>query len=314
MNNNVTVIGGGPAGSSTAIFLARNGFDVTLYEKNTKQRKPCAGGLRHKVVNKFGEFLEGIEKYPVNIISIDFNGSKFDTDFGEPFGCTIDRKVFDANLRSIAKSDGVKIVNKKIDKFPDGIVIDATGFKKPENASIAIRAFAKVKKPMNILFQFETNSLGPGYFWIFPMNENQVNLGVCGFVKHFKGNPLSLLNKFSANAGLKMFDIKSGTLNMDGNIGKLVNGNVIKVGEAAGIVNPITGEGIYHALESGRILAECLSKDKLSKYERRIKSKFGFEFGLSKVVTRCIMSKNFPNIHAMKTVMVCSNYLWHLKK
>lgn len=58
------------------------------------------------------------------------------------------------------------------------------------------------------------------------------------------------------------------------NVGKKL---VISIGDRAGLVNPLTAEGIYYAMKSGRVLANAICKDNLSIYKffiNRTKYKF----------------------------------------
>jgi flavin-dependent dehydrogenase len=74
---------------------------------------------------------------------------------------------------------------------------------------------------------------------------------------------------------------------------------MLLVGEAAGLVNPFTGEGIDFALESAQIAGECLtacfdrgefSRESLAGYERALRNRFQRVFGLSHRMRRQYMN------------------------
>ncbi|MDQ7838995.1 MAG: NAD(P)/FAD-dependent oxidoreductase [Thermodesulfobacteriota bacterium] len=77
---------------------------------------------------------------------------------------------------------------------------------------------------------------------------------------------------------------------------KVVSNRVALIGDTAGLVNPLTGEGIYYALWSGLILAACLiehSKDHfraLSNYERRIRTELHPQLAVAERVARLLYS------------------------
>lgn len=106
----------------------------------------------------------------------------------------------------------------------------------------------------------------PGYGWIFPTGDGAANIGV-GYFK--EGRAASASGPFKAFidtpplramlAGARQVGpLKGYPLRDDFLTSPTHRGRVLVVGEAAGLVNPLTGEGIDYALESGRIAAEHL--------------------------------------------------------
>ena len=69
MNQKVAIIGGGPAGVSCAIELAKHGIYPTIFDHSHPQEKPCGGGITAQVLKKF-PLLE-------NFRSIGFTVSNF---------------------------------------------------------------------------------------------------------------------------------------------------------------------------------------------------------------------------------------------
>jgi flavin-dependent dehydrogenase len=86
---------------------------------------------------------------------------------------------------------------------------------------------------------------------------------------------------------------------------------LLLVGEAAGLVNPFTGEGIDYALESGALAGECLehclergdwSGRALSQYERRLRRRFQRAFQLTYWLRRVYMTEGVLNAFARACV------------
>lgn len=104
-----------------------------------------------------------------------------------------------------------------------------------------------------------------GYGWIFPIGEDAVNLGA-GIFRHQPGlSARSVLETFRARSALgrmveggASFGRKSYPLRTDFTSSVTVGPRTLLVGEAAGLVNPLSGEGIDAALESGRMAARHL--------------------------------------------------------
>lgn len=294
MTSSISIVGGGPAGCSASIYLARNGFDVKLYEKRPNRPKPCGGGLSWRVMRNFKEFLRDIPLLKVKDVVFDLEGEIYEVNFKHNVGCITDRFIFDKHLRSIAQSEGVKIINKKLKKFPNkDIFIDARGYKKSDNPAIAIRGFCKIKN-QKMFIGFKRKIVKAGYFWIFPMSDSLANVGVWGAIEGFSVDPLKAYNWFLKKMKFTAFDVSAAPVYYSGKIENLVNRNIIKVGEAAGLVNPFTAEGIYYAMKSGKIAAECIIKNKIDNYEKRIREEFEAEFRTSRFLKSILYFFPFP--------------------
>jgi len=106
----------------------------------------------------------------------------------------------------------------------------------------------------------------PGYGWIFPLGDGEVNVGV-GLVSTFhrwkETNTSKLMESLEATApatwGLSPETATStprgGKLPMGFSVGPVVGPNWVLVGDASGAINPFNGEGIAYAYETGRIAA-----------------------------------------------------------
>src|SRR5690606_12222005 len=121
--------------------------------------------------------------------------------------------------------------------------------------------------PNHFQFRFDGVPL-PGYGWVFPVSQTSANIGA-GFIPSARGAPLS------AQAGFKTFvessamrrllqnarqqsSLKSYPIRTDFASAPTFAERTLLIGEAAGLVNPLTGDGIDYALETGRIAAEHL--------------------------------------------------------
>ncbi len=100
----------------------------------------------------------------------------------------------------------------------------------------------------------------PGYYgWIFPKGDH-LNIGVAGWQRYAPSlrarlNRLSRYYGFDAEA---LEGLRGHRLPMRKPDSPLVDGNVLLVGDAAGLLDPLTGEGIYAAIYSGGVAARHL--------------------------------------------------------
>jgi geranylgeranyl reductase family protein len=143
------------------------------------------------------------------------------------------------------------------------------------------------------LFQFHFDrQLLPGYGWLFPLAGGRANVGIGIYAARRSVPPYRLYERFvSTNPRLQSqlagaapeatsrscilrFDFPSMQTETDG---------LLVVGEAAGLVNPINGEGVDFALESGllaaRVISEALaagdlSARRLAAYGRRLRERY----------------------------------------
>lgn len=98
-----------------------------------------------------------------------------------------------------------------------------------------------------------------GYSWVFPNRENLL-IGSCGLnivnKKRFRNSFNHLLSFL--NIGLDNVRIETHPLPYGGFLKKPIFGNTILIGDAAGFVDPVVGEGIYYAQRSGEIAAHAI--------------------------------------------------------
>ncbi len=138
----------------------------------------------------------------------------------------------------------------------------------------AARAYFEGLQPLprEVEFHFDSVPL-PGYGWIFPTSPTSANIGAGYFVKAGRAvpqaSPQHAMREFLKNR--HVVDVigrhepadnpKGYPLRTDFLTARLAAPGLYMVGEAAGLVNPLTGEGIDFALESGELAAELIDID-----------------------------------------------------
>ncbi len=127
------------------------------------------------------------------------------------------------------------------------------------------------------------DSILPGYFWIFPISESKANVGL-GIVQEFvskkKLNLVKELEKIMREHPLfkerfkdsvKLSEVKAWNLPIGSKHRKLYADGVLFVGDAGGLIDPFTGEGIGNALFSGKIASKIILKAfKLNDFSKRV--------------------------------------------
>ncbi len=109
-----------------------------------------------------------------------------------------------------------------------------------------------------------------GYGWIFPLGDGQVNLGVgtLATAKRPANIAIKPLMSFYADERREEFALTgeltmptSALLPMGGAVSEVAGPNWALIGDAAGCVNPLNGEGIDYGLETGRFVAELMTEN-----------------------------------------------------
>ena len=114
----------------------------------------------------------------------------------------------------------------------------------------------------------EAGAILSGYGWVFPLGDGTVNVGVGTLATGRRPADINLrtLIKQYADAQRETWQfsgelrgISSALLPMGGAVSGVAGRNWVLVGDAAGCVNPLNGEGIDYGLETGRLAAEVIS-------------------------------------------------------
>ncbi|CAM3151287.1 FAD-linked oxidoreductase [Mycobacterium intermedium] len=113
----------------------------------------------------------------------------------------------------------------------------------------------------------------PGYGWIFPLGDGEVNIGVGALSTTKRPADLALRPLINYYTDLRREEwgftgqpraVASALLPMGGAVSGVAGPNWMLIGDAAACVNPLNGEGIDYGLETGRLAAELLDSGDLS--------------------------------------------------
>lgn len=338
----VIVAGAGPAGATTAVYLAQQGYDVLLLDRHQFPRdKVCgdavpAGAIdtltRLGMGDKIQQAAARGELYPLEgMLLVSPQGHELTARFhhgadgGDSY--VAPRIHFDALIQQHAIEAGAEFrqaqvtapllengrvvgvtvkENGRIQELHSKIVIGADGvtsaitrtLRLKENRhvdghrAVALRAYIEGLEELPRQVEFYLyNQILPGYAWIFPIGQHRANIGLGMRLDHFRARKQSLeemLDTFLAmpaikkrlQPGWRLRDIATWQLNF-GSQKRLqhVYDGAILVGDAAGLINPLTGGGIHNAIISAKLAArtvhEALQKGAVSRtsmqiYEQRI--------------------------------------------
>jgi geranylgeranyl reductase family protein len=298
------VVGAGPAGSTTAYRLARAGARVCLLDRARFPRdKPCGGGLTLRAVRELPFSVEPVVEDRVDTLELGFRYRRRWSGRGaEPLILMTQRRRLDAFLAEQAAAagadfrDGVKVtwvdagasVVVEGERLAADVVVGADGANGVTARSLGLPAHEHgVALEGNVGYAHATRErysgravieLGVvpgGYAWVFPKADH-VNVGVGGWQS--EGPRLrERLRELCAAFGIDeaaVRDLRGHRLPMRGASRRPVEGRILLVGDAAGLVDPLSGDGMYEAFISARLAAEAILEGELESYAARFATTF----------------------------------------
>ena len=308
----IAVVGAGPAGSWASALLARRGHSVTLIDSQAPWEKPCGGGVTAKALSSFGIFESDLPRNNVDQITVYFGDKLSVSVTPQDPVAVVSRRDLGRYLLEEARKSGVSIMKTRITSIEQTVhgwrlaardsslqsdfLIGADGASslvrrsvgvalKPEDLSVTLGYFipGKFQAHMKIYFVpgFE------GYIWSFP-RENHTSFGLItrsepGWTSRAK---TLLTNFIVADLGSEILtqgEFYSAPVPCLGprtwKENQISGAGWALIGDAAGLVDPITGEGIYYAFKSAQILSETI--DVPGQYEVKIGNSIGKELARS---------------------------------
>jgi flavin-dependent dehydrogenase len=174
----------------------------------------------------------------------------------------------------------------------NGVTARLTGLAGPRDLAVALEGNISVPNGVpeewRDTLALNLGGIPGGYGWLFPKGDH-VNIGVGGW-QYLASGFRAHLNRLTRHSGFRpadVADIRGHHLPVRRNGAPIARGRVLLVGDAAGLVDPLSGEGIYAAIASGGMAAHHAlaaidgpTMD-LQAYERQIDRELGPELLVS---------------------------------
>ena len=286
----VAVIGAGPAGSTVALRLARAGARVLVVDKARFPRdKPCGGGLTYRAVRELPVDVSEVVEDTVDRFEVRLRyGRSIERTSSEPLCLMTQRRRLDeflaracaregADLREGVRvsdiaddGDGVSLsvdgvfVRARVLLGADGVngaVARSTGLEQQHRIGVALEGNLSYDRVARDRYAgrlvLELGNVPGGYGWVFPKGDH-VNFGIGGWES--EGPRLrEHLSRLCAEHGVDardLTDVRGYRLPMRRPNASPARGRIALIGDAAGLVDPLSGDGMYEAFVSARIAAE----------------------------------------------------------
>jgi flavin-dependent dehydrogenase len=306
----VAVLGGGPSGAFAAERLASAGVKTVLVDEKLAWEKPCGGGLTYKAYHEYPFLINNDTPKKVvseTVLAAPKAGSvvlqlrdplliysRYDLNNmllcrAEKAGAQLEK----TRVMEMARAGSGWKLRTKSGSIDADFCLLATGARNtlrcagtmltPHDAMSALGYFVPGSRE-RIDIQFLENL--EGYIWVFP-RPGHLSVGICG-----KGVPASVLRKKLE------FYMDENSIQREGSTfyshllpcletpawkhNRVSGDGWMAVGDAAGLVDPVTGEGLYYALRSADLATRTLLNDAETTAERAANKWLEFNKGMDR--------------------------------
>ncbi len=312
----ITIVGGGPAGALAGALLAAGGREVVLFDEKLAWEKPCGGGVTHKALQQFPFLAEAGSGHPVEHCKlISPSGQRVRFRLQHPVAI-FSRLALNQLLLDRARLAGVSVHQDRvtrIDRDNDAwrlttpqrewkasYIILAAGARNslrgqflspiaPDDLMVTAGYFIPGRSSlMQIQFLKEIT----GYIWVFPRSDHASAGIACKMGEISTAELRRILEQWLEKNGFRTegatfyshilpsfrsqtFD----TLHVSGD-------GWAMIGDSAGLVDPITGEGLYYALKSAELCATALLANQPESYPDLLEEEVLPELRLAARVSR----------------------------
>lgn len=317
------VVGAGPAGSATAIHLARGGAHVLLADRARFPRdKACGGGVTGRALRQAPCDISPVVERVVHTFELRLHHRRsFRRTSAEPLILMTQRRRLDTYLAEQAVVAGATFMdNARVEQIEtraggitatvggvpvtadvlvgadgaNGVVSRAAGLEAGIVRGVALEG----NVPWELLDRdryastavIEFGAPAGGYGWLFPKGEH-ANLGVGGWSQegpNLRTHLARLARAYSVDPDA-ISDMRGHRLPMR-RVGASTpaRDNVMLVGDAAGLVDPLSGDGMYEAFTSARLAAEAILAGDPARYAETLAQALDHHAGASWTAKRAL--------------------------
>jgi len=282
------VVGAGPAGSTAAYRLAKAGADVLILDRARFPRdKPCGGGVTGRAARLLPFSIEPVVEHVVTAVDLRLRyGKTLPRGDAEPLVYMTQRKRLDhflvqhaveagADFREGTKVGAVAVSESgvSVEAFEgktvigadgvNGITARALGLGGNRVVGVALEGNLPYAKMDPRLFDgrlaLELGVVPGGYGWVFPKG-GHANFGVGGWEAEAPRlrDHLRRLCEAHGVAPDDLEELRGYRLPLREPRSTLARGRALLVGDAAGLIDPVSGDGMFEGFLSARYASEAV--------------------------------------------------------
>lgn len=299
----IAIVGGGPSGALAAERLAHGGKQVLLFDEKLAWEKPCGGGVTHKALEQYPFLAEaGSQHNPVSHCElISPSGKRVRFHMQHPVAI-FSRYTLNGLLLERAQKAGAELRKERVTRISGSAaewlltttrgevraswVILAAGARNPFRIDFApalaaddLMVTAGYFIPYrSSLMQIQFLAGISGYIWVFPRTDH-LSAGITARMGEIATAELrQMLERWLEEHGFPFANarfyshilpaLRSRSLESL----QVCGGGWATIGDSAGLVDPITGEGLYYALCSADLCAQALLAGRPEEYQARLEA------------------------------------------
>jgi geranylgeranyl reductase family protein len=344
--HDVVIVGAGPAGATLAYQLAKKGVDVLIVEKEKLPRyKTCAGGITVRAANLLDFDIGPVTEQLIYGARITYKlGAECVKHYGEPLLHMVMRDKFDHFLAQKAQEAGATVIDgQRVNQIQmmagqaivttadyrfqtrivagadgaNGIVAQSLGLMSEASFGLALQA--EISTSSEALAKWDSTGgldlgyMPHGYGWIFPKKDH-LSIGAWGSI-HLAKDLMLYYRRLveSHNLGSHRVDSFKGHPMPLRKAGMAIQrDHALLLGDAAGLIHALSGEGIYYAIRSAQLAAPVIARalesnaTELRDYQRAVDRELMPELQFGQSLLRFYSRSPWLYFNWLKR----SNHLW----
>jgi len=319
----VIVAGAGPGGASAAYYLGQAGLSVLILEKEDLPRyKACGGGVSIRTLEKYFPFsFDPVIESRARSITYCLGGRAVQIPLQKPSLVMVMRERFDAHILRHARAEVVtRSAVRKVIQTPDRVIVEtqdgrtfaaryligadgansqtarSAGLRRQKVTAAAVEAevpvppAAALRHCSSPVFIF--GEVRQGYAWIFPKS-GCLSVGVAA-LKPNQGEIRAAMERIAERHHIPLSSVRLRGHPIPLHLRRepVAAGRVLLVGDAAGLADPLSGEGIRMAIKSARLASAAILKGRPDLYSAWVETQIGS--GLRQVLPLAWLFYRFP--------------------